>query len=368
MNQLPTTRASRRGLTQAAISGITGGSPPQISIRGSRFRKIDAAGNEKMLETLSIDVVIVDANEHVSKIYYREKYDPQAGEYAPPTCFSDNGLAPSTNASEPQSEFCATCPNNAWGSATSAITGKNTKACNDAKKLAVLVVPPEGDIDKIVYLLRIPPNSLKELKAYAQLIGQQKTPEGVACELFDVITRLTFDPEVQQTLNFEAVGWTDDEINAAVDHAWEEKVTELLVGKTDQPRTGALPAPAERRQISAQPEAREPVREQPRAAPPPAPPARGTRASAQQAVEPEVAPAPKRTRRTKAEMEAAAAAPAPQEGMPDIPKFLQKRDAGGIASPEPGAKPAFGIASKAPAPDAKLASALDRAFSLPTKR
>lgn len=145
---LPSVREQRRGLTRAAIGGITGGSPPQISIRGSRFRKIDAAGNEKMLDTLSMDIVIVDANEHVSKLYYDQPYDPSANEYFPPACFSDNGVAPSTSAEKPQSETCAMCPQNAWGSATSALTGKNTKACNDAKKLAVLVVPPEGEIGR----------------------------------------------------------------------------------------------------------------------------------------------------------------------------------------------------------------------------
>ena len=52
------------------------------------------------------------------------------------TILSDNGTAPSRNASNPQARTCAECPQSAWGSKVSTVSGKGVKACADIQKIA----------------------------------------------------------------------------------------------------------------------------------------------------------------------------------------------------------------------------------------
>src|SRR5690606_33451576 len=130
--QAPTFLANRagRGLTANATAGIGGAQPPRISIAANQFTLIDGAGNKRphvvtMIDprtqqpaqflSSALDVVFVGLNMNVSKTFYDTEYDPN-GEDAPPACFSDNGVGPSTMASKPQSLRCANCPNNQWGS------------------------------------------------------------------------------------------------------------------------------------------------------------------------------------------------------------------------------------------------------------
>ncbi len=60
---LPAYLSNRRptGLTASVTQGLSSGSPPMLSIRSNRFTLIDAACNEKPLQTLYADVVIVQA-------------------------------------------------------------------------------------------------------------------------------------------------------------------------------------------------------------------------------------------------------------------------------------------------------------------
>src|SRR5262245_26694539 len=143
------------------------GSIPYLSILGGRFTLIDAAGNESPAGGFDqaigvyIDCTIIDVNDHISKIYYDAPFDPNASGWSPPTCWSDNGVAPSRNANKPQSPTCASCQWFPWGSATSKVSGKGVKACSDYQKLAILVTGYEP-----IFLLRVPPNSLNPLREY----------------------------------------------------------------------------------------------------------------------------------------------------------------------------------------------------------
>lgn len=240
----------KRGLVADALQGLGGNNPPHVSIKQNRFRLVNAAGQEWLLDTFHMDVVVIDVNPNVSKIYYADAFDPMATEFKPPTCFSDNGpettgvaQTPSQQAQFPQSPTCQLCPQNQWGSETSRISGKAIKACNDLKKIAVIV---PMDPTRGVYLLRVPPASLKNFRNY----GKQVDEQGV--DLPDMITRLTFDPQVQGVLNFQPVGWIDEPTVQFIDSILESKITEGLVGKTDRPRNDvpaiaaqAGPAPAQ---------------------------------------------------------------------------------------------------------------------------
>lgn len=229
MNQLPVhlQNRQRRDLVGAALGGLNTGSPPHISIKDNRFTLVDDAGNKKPVQTLYLDVCVIDANASVSKIFFdpRVPYEPGEENSNPPICWSDNGIGASAQASSPQNTSCQLCPQNAWGSATSKATGKRTKACNDVKKLAVIV--PGMDM---VFLLRIPPASLKHLAKYTQTLA------GHGVDLPDAVTRLEF--ESQGILKFTPMGYVDAQTAAATDKAISAKATDILIGRNDRPWVG----------------------------------------------------------------------------------------------------------------------------------
>ncbi len=411
MNQLPAFLANRqrRDLAAQAMGGISAGAGPHISIKDNRFTLIDGAGNQKPINTLSLDVCIIDANPSVSKIFYdpKQKYDPSGENNSAPICFSDNGQGASAAAAQPQNTSCQLCPWNAWGSAVSQMTGRQTKACNDGKKLAVLV-PGQG-VDGMVCLLRVPPATLKNLSKYTASLG------GHNVDLPDVTTRLEF--ESQGVLKFTPTGYVDEATAAVTEKIWEAKGTEQLVGKQDRPWGGQADLQkatyAERAAIA-------PPAAQPAPAPAPAPamappqpfgqaPGFGQQAGApaqfgQSAPAPQFggAPAPAgpfgappsptlgpapdpfaafpgtqappapvadAPKQRKPRAPKAAPAAEPDDG---IPPFLRNQDnAAPPPAPEPSALSApagnqFGMQSNPPAPDAGMAAALDAAFRLPT--
>lgn len=385
MNQLPVhlQNRARRNLSTQAIGGITAGSPAHISIAGNRFTLIDDAGNEKPIQTLFLDLCVIDANASVSKIFFdpRTPFEPGGDNSNPPICWSDNGIGASAQASQPQNASCQLCPQNAWGSAVSKATGKPVKACNDVKKLAVLV--PGIDM---VFLLRIPPASLKGWGKYCNTLA------GHGVDLPDAMTRLEF--ESQGVLKFTPVGYVDEATAALTDKMVAAKATDNLVGRNDRPwggqgdaqklayaaqANGQLPPPAPVMPAPvAPPAAAFAPPPQPFGAPParqdqfgqvPMPPAAAPFGGASPPAAP-FAPAgtssptdatpPTRRTRGPNKPKAETAAPA-SDG---IPPFLQR-------NPEPQPPPLppqnnFGMQPNPPAPDAGVQAALDAAFRLPT--
>lgn len=353
-----------RGLAAQLALSLPTGTVPYLSIKGSRFTLFDAAGNERQAGAMDaklgmyLDLCIVDSNPKVSKIYYARDYDPNADTMVPPDCWSDNGLAPSSQAISPQHGDCKTCPHNQWGSATSRLTGKGTKACNDVQKVAI-AVPGMGDM---IFLLRIPPASLKNLAKYIQEIGSFSAG-GRKVDINDLITRVYFDKEAVGILKFTAAGWVDEATAAISDKAYESKATAQIVGKNDQPYTGAIGVLPQ-----AQPAQVHTI------APPPSAAALDMarlQAVAMGAVPPvsDTPPAPKPRGRPKKEL--AQEAPATQapflqaqtpsgttgngqsgEEVEDIPSFLKR--ASDAPAAQPTAKPAgpsFGMQAPTPVPD-----------------
>lgn len=342
-----------RNLAQTAIANVGAGSPPSLSIQGGRFTLIDIAGNAVPIQTLHVDVVIIDVNTHVSKIFYGvdKPWDPNNP--APPLCFSDNGIAPSMGAGAPQSPTCASCPQNVWGSKVSAM-GSAVKQCADQQKIAVFV-PEYSDG---LFLLRIPPGSFANWRSYmAKFAGAGLDPDRV-------ITRISF-PE-PNTLGFQSPGYITEQQVGVVAKMIDAKAADMMIGKLDKPREAALPAPQpqENGQWT-----------QPQTAPvaPPAAPAPLTLASAQtsqpspdvfggpaqpaalvQAAvqQPAQQPAQRRRRRTQAEIQAANQAQAGQQPAqpvqapfrPDAPP-ASRQD----AAPNP-PQGQFGIVQNPPGP------------------
>lgn len=98
-----------------------------------------------------INVVIVHALPEVSRIYYKDKFDPNK-EATLPNCWSNLGDKPEASASDKQHTNCADCPMNIKGSGD---TGG--RACRYQRRIAVMLADdPSGD----VYQFNIPAKSL----------------------------------------------------------------------------------------------------------------------------------------------------------------------------------------------------------------
>lgn len=234
--QLPAHLANRqrRDLVSAASAGLGATLPPHCSIRGNTFTLVDAAGKEYPVGA-TMDIVIADVGEHTAKRYYPEKWTPDSND--PPACFSIDGVVPSPEAAARQARSCAECQWNMRGSAVSAISGAQIKACRDEKWLAFLLPQyPNG-----LFQLVLTPGSFGNFKKFLRYFAG-----GV--QLSDVVVRLSFEPKVNGVLQFEIVGYAQNqlqfitpEVLGFLERAWAEKKTDVLVGRGN---ATALPAPA----------------------------------------------------------------------------------------------------------------------------
>lgn len=229
-----------------------------VSFKGKVWHVVQ--GDERTLVTdprtgdpmQGLEVVILKANPHLSKIYYVQGY--QEGSTAKPDCYSNDSIAPAADAQSPQSKTCGACPHNAWGSRISE-HGAKGKACSDSRRLAIA---PADDLEHPM-LLRIPAATLKELTHYAELLNRRRAPYTA------VVTRIGFDHTVAHPkLTFKAVRWvTEDEAKVIADVVNRE-VVKNITGTNEAPREEAVdslpPPPAH---------VTEPVQEELPLAPPP---------------------------------------------------------------------------------------------------
>lgn len=297
--QVPAHLAKRIGqpsvLAQSISGGLTSGADfPRISIKGSRFRIIEG-GAETVLESTTLDVVVVGANPRLSKTFYAKQWTPDS-EPSSPDCFSLDGIRPHSDSTAPQNDICAGCPQSAWGSKVTPL-GQQIKACSDLKRLAVVAADdPSGPI----YLLQVTPAALKGLNTYQKELSMR----GIAAEI--VRTRVSFDTDASfPKLKFGFGGFLDEATMAAVDDLFGSDKVKEITGEATGSEPVAVPAPRPA-----------PVRAAPAPAPAPAPKAE----------------APKRGFGAKAAPEDEAPAPAP------APKPAAKKaapapaaDAGGLA-------------------------------------
>ena len=205
-------------LSQSLAGGIGGGTSfPRISIKASRFRIVEG-DTETVLDSTTLDVVIVGANPRLSKQWYAKAWSKDA-EPTAPDCFSLDGIAPDPESSDPQNDICSTCPHNAWGSKVTP-TGQEIKACADQKRLAVIAADdPEGPI----YLLQVTPAALKGLNQYQKELSVR----GIPAEI--VKTKVGFDTDASfPKLQFGFGGFLDADTQAVVDKLFgTQEVTDI---------------------------------------------------------------------------------------------------------------------------------------------
>lgn len=176
----------------------------------------------------SIEVVIVKAATAISKIFYANGY--QDGSNQAPDCWSSDGIKPDASCASKQHPTCAACPRNAWGSRVTE-AGKQGKQCADSRRIAVV---PANDIDNEAFggpmLLRVPAASLKDLKAYGEMLN------GYGYPYYAVSTRISFDvKESFPKFVFGAIKPLDDaQAMAIMELRDDRRVTALLNESVEQ--------------------------------------------------------------------------------------------------------------------------------------
>ena len=209
--QIPAHLAGRIGVPSALAASLTGGlssgvSVPRISIKGSRFRIVEGE-LETVLDSTTLDVVVVGANPRLSKAWYAAQWTPDSEPQAP-DCYSLDGVGPHPESTMPQNDLCATCSHNAWGSKVTPL-GQQIKACADQKRLAVVSAEdPSGP----VYLLQVTPAALKGLNQYQKELSVRGIPPEI------VKTRVSFDTDASfPKLKFTFGGFLDAATQEVVD-------------------------------------------------------------------------------------------------------------------------------------------------------
>jgi len=159
-----------------------------------------------------LDLVVLFAASHHSKVYYEKAYVDGSDDM--PDCWSTDGVKPDNAASKKQSPTCGNCKWNEFGSRTNQATGARGKACADTRRMAVV---PYRDIENSVLggpmLLRVPPASLAAVGEYSDLLKANSVPYSAIC------TRVGFDPkEAFPKMTFEPfAALTDDEMRKVIE-------------------------------------------------------------------------------------------------------------------------------------------------------
>lgn len=248
--------ARNRGELGPLSKSLAGGGDTgnRISIRGGVFRLISGGKELAAVEERYLDVVIVNAAQHISRVFYLKKWDPENP--AAPDCYSADGKTPDKDSSNKQADTCASCPQNIAGSGQG-----DSRACRYQQRLAVVLA---NNIEGDVLQLALPATSIfgredgenRPLQAYARWLAAQNVDPG------EVVTRLRFDTKSESPkLFFKAMRWlTDDEHASAQEQGKTPdavKAVTMTVAKIDgvaaplantlpgkRPGQAAAPAPA----------------------------------------------------------------------------------------------------------------------------
>lgn len=217
---------------------VSGGSGfPVLSIKGSKWR-MKLNGEENMIRNEndepvpSIEIVIVDMCEGLTKNYYPDAY--KEGDDGAPVCHSINGVTPEADSEEPQSASCATCPHNVWGSKITP-TGSKTKACSDSKLIAVIFVSDLfSDKDPQPMMMKVPPASLKDLSTFARGMKDKGfIPQQISI-------RVGFTEAAFPQLTFKAIRPLSEAEVGVIGDVYDYDATKEIVGKQLVPQKAAV--------------------------------------------------------------------------------------------------------------------------------
>ena len=220
---------------------VTGSSTTskRISIKGGIFRLMVNGQELDKSNERHLDVVLVNASNSVHRMFFKDPY--KHGEKAgPPTCWSSTAQTPESDATEPQSDTCNSCPQNIKGSGPS-----NTKACRFSRRIAVVM---SNNLDGDIFQVTLPALSIfgngdeqgRPLHEYADYLKTHQ--EGLG----SVITRMFFDPNSEAPkIRFRPIERLDDgqfetiQKQGATDEA--KRAVVLTVAKKEEQKEESLP-------------------------------------------------------------------------------------------------------------------------------
>lgn len=225
----PLAEAAARALQDAAAMAASSNSVPRISLRGREFRLVEN-GEEVAKFRDKLDVIILGVEPDVGrmiKTFYKDGY--KSGSKEPPTCSSDDGIAPAPWVQDKQATHCSTCPKNQFGSATSP-NGKATKACRDSKRIWVKLASTNevngkpfevGPFaERTMYGLNVTVASLKAFSEHGRKLASMGQGPSVC------VTRLVMADSEFPQLEFELAAWLSAEdapqsLKLAAERPWK---------------------------------------------------------------------------------------------------------------------------------------------------
>lgn len=246
-------------------AGVSGGFAV-MSFKGSRW-KIKYQGEEHQIlnsdgdPVASLEAVLLKANPHITKNYYEKGYTEGAAEA--PDCFSLDGVRPDPGVEKPQSDACARCPKNVFGSRITP-AGKKAKACQDNRRLAIV---PAADLENETFggpmLLRVPAASLADLA----LMGKNLKARGFPYNA--VTVRIGFDMDVAYPkLTFRPIRpLTDEEAVTVRELLHDDKLERILAEAVELRDAPVEEAEEPKDDLFEQPVAAKPAAPAPKAAP-----------------------------------------------------------------------------------------------------
>lgn len=224
--------AGAANVNALAASGTGGGSVDHISLKGGRFHVVRSGQQPVTLELFNLDVIIVHANPGMTKAFYAGQWNPDESEA--PICSSDDGVRPRADATQPQCASCAACPQNQFGSRINPQTGKEAKACQDKKTIAIVTPGQErGEMLR----LQVPAASLKDFGTYLRSLPN--------VPYFGVITRISFDTSVSfPKIKLQAVDYVrDPQAFAIIQQRHDSDEAKAIAGVAGFTTMRALEAP-----------------------------------------------------------------------------------------------------------------------------
>lgn len=167
-----------------------------------------------------LPLVIVDFV--TQRSFYDRPFDKKNP--CPPACTAisvkPTEMAPFKDVPKRQSDTCAACPMNEWGS------DGDGKACKEHRVLAV--IPSDADVNTDIAVMSVSPTGLKPFDGYVRSLAAslQKAP-------FQVVTEVSFDPNVTfASLRFGNPKPADDDL-VGVAFSLRDKARDRLLAKPD---------------------------------------------------------------------------------------------------------------------------------------
>ena len=196
----------------------------QLNTNGTFKRIINGEVVGKPLKG-EMEIIVVNTQEKVSRVFYIKEYDPDAPPAAP-DCWSNAGDVPDAGAKGKQAASCASCPQNVVGSGAK---GKG-RACRYQRRLAV-VVPgdPAGDL----YQFSVPAKSLfgKGVGNVHPFESYYKFLAANSFSLDEVVTKVAYNDEAETLeLQFSPTReLTDEEIDLVAEARQRPEATSYTV-------------------------------------------------------------------------------------------------------------------------------------------